>query len=63
MSVIEQLSRRGVNIAAIVDQVIAKPDGIVELIEALKVEQHAVKFSYEKVLRQVSERRPELIYP
>jgi hypothetical protein len=63
MSVTQQLSRKGVNIAAIVDQVIAKPDEIVELVEALKVEQRAVKFSCEKVLRQVSERRPELIYP
>ncbi len=63
MSVTQQLSRKGVNIAAIVDQVIARPDGIAELIEALKVERRAVKFSYEKVLRQVSERRPELIYP
>ena len=63
MSVTKQLSRKGVNIAAIVDQVVAKPDEIVELVEALKVEQRAVKLSYEKVLRQVSERRPELIYP
>jgi len=62
-SVVKQLGRKGVDVAAIVDQVIAKPEKIAELIEALKVEKRAVKFSYEKVLRLVSERRPELIYP
>ncbi|MBN2315357.1 MAG: hypothetical protein JXM79_15620 [Sedimentisphaerales bacterium] len=62
-SVLEQLSRKGVDLAGIVDQVIDKPKEITELIEALKVGKRAVKFSYEKVLRMVSERRPELIYP
>ena len=62
-SVLEQLGRKGVDIAEIVDRVIDKPDEIVKLIEALKVEKRAVKFSYEKVLRLVSERRPGLIYP
>jgi hypothetical protein len=61
--ILEQLGHKGVDIAGIVDQVIEKPKSIDELIEALKVETRAVKFSYEKVLRQVSERRPDLIYP
>jgi hypothetical protein len=62
-SVLEQLGHKGADIAGIVDRVIDKPDEITKLIEALKVETRAVKFSYEKVLRLVSERRPELIYP
>lgn len=62
-SIIEQLGHKGVDIAGLVDRVIDKPKEIVELIEALKVEKRAVKFSYEKVLRLVSERRPDLIYP
>ena len=62
-SILEQLGRKGADIAGIADRVIDKPDEITELIEALKVETRAVKFSYEKVLRLVSERRPELIYP
>jgi len=49
--ILELLGHKGVDIGAIVEQVIEKPDVIVELIEALKVEQRAVKFSYEKVLR------------
>ena len=62
-NILKQLGQKGVDIAGIVDQVIKKPELIDELIEALKVETRAVKFSYEKVLRLVSERRPELIYP
>ena len=62
-NILEQLGQKGVDIDKIVDRVIDKPDEIDELIEALKVEKRAVKFSYEKVLRLVSERRPELIYP
>jgi len=55
-SIVEQLGRKGVNIARIVDRIIDKPEEIAALIEALKVEKRAVKFSYEKVLRLVSER-------
>jgi hypothetical protein len=62
-SILEQLEHKGADIAGIVDRVIKKPDEIAVLVEALKVERRAVKFSYEKVLRLVSERRPELIYP
>lgn len=62
-SILEQLGQKGVDITKIVDRVIDKPKEIGELVEALKVEKRAVKFSYEKVLRLVSMRQPELIYP
>jgi hypothetical protein len=62
-SAIEQLGHKGVDIDTLVDQVIENPDEIAGLIDALKVERRAVRFSYEKVLRLVSERRPELVYP
>jgi len=63
VDILEQLGQKGADIPALVDRVIKRPKEIAELIEALKVEKRAVKFSYEKVLRLVSERRPELIYP
>jgi hypothetical protein len=63
VNILEQLGQKGVDIEAIAKRVIKKPEEIEELIEALKVEKRAVKFSYEKVLRLVSEQRPELIYP
>jgi hypothetical protein len=62
-NILEQLGQKGVDIEAIANRVINKPEEIAELTEAIKVEKRAVKFSYEKVLRLVSERRPELIYP
>ena len=62
-NILEQLGQKGADIPAIVDRVIKRPKEIAELIEALKVEKRAVKFSYEKMLRLVSERRPELVYP
>jgi hypothetical protein len=61
--ILEQLGQKGADISEIVDQVIDSPDEVAVLVEALEVEKRAVKFSYEKVLRLVSERRPELIYP
>jgi len=62
-SIIEQLDQKGADITAVVDRVIEKPDVISELVEALKIETRAVKFSYEKVLRLISESQPNLIYP
>jgi len=61
--ILEQLGQKGADIPAFVERVIKKPKEIPVLIEALKVEKRAVKFSYEKVLRLASERQPELIYP
>jgi hypothetical protein len=61
--ILEQLGQKGADMPAIVERVIKRPKEIAVLMEALKVEKRAVKFSYEKVLRFVSERRPELIYP
>lgn len=63
VSILQQLDEKGANAAAIVEKVIKKPEQIARLIEALKVEKRAVKYAYEKVLRLVSERRPDLIYP
>ena len=62
-NILEQLNRKGVDIDAIVERVTRKPQEIAELVEALKVEKRAFKFNYEKVLRGVSEKRPELAYP
>jgi hypothetical protein len=62
-NILELLGEKGADIKAIVERVTSKPEEIAELVEALKVEKRAVKFSYEKVLRGISERRPELVYP
>jgi hypothetical protein len=63
VDILEQIGQKGADIPAFVERVIKRPKEIAELIDSLKVEKRAVKFSYEKVLRLTSERRPELIYP
>jgi len=62
-SVVEQLGQKGVDIEAIAKRVIAHPAAVAKLIEAIRTEKGTAKYNYEKVLRLVSERRPELIYP
>ena len=62
-SVIEQLGRKGADIEAIARRVIAHPESLAELVEAVQREKGTAKYAYEKVLRLVSEREPELIYP
>ena len=61
--VVEQLGQKGVDIEAIAGQVIAHPESIAELVEAVQTEKGTAKYAYEKVLRLVSERQPELICP
>lgn len=62
-TVIEQLGQKGVDIEAIAERVIARPESVAELVEAVQTEKGTAKYAYEKVLRLVSEREPGLIYP
>ena len=63
MSVIEQLGHKGADIDAVVKQMIAHPEAIAQVAEAIQIKKSAAKFAYDKVLRLVSEQKPELIYP
>jgi hypothetical protein len=63
INLLEKMTERRANISALVDQIIKESDGIEKLVVALQVEQGAKKYAYEKALRLISERRPELIYP
>jgi hypothetical protein len=54
---------RNAEITAMADRLIADHEQIPQLVNALQTEKSSKKFAYEKVLRTVSERRPELIYP
>ena len=51
------------DIGKIAEQVIQNPGLIEEIINALKTERSALKFGFEKTLRLISEKAPELIYP
>ncbi|NLZ07510.1 MAG: hypothetical protein GXY19_20260 [Phycisphaerae bacterium] len=58
-----QLVHKGADIEAVAEQVVEHPECIGELVEALQSEKGTARYTYEKVLRRVSERRPELVYP
>jgi hypothetical protein len=62
-SIIERLKTKQVDVATVVAGLIRNPDPIPRLVEELRTERSSAKYSYEKSLRQVSERRPNLIYP
>jgi len=61
---IPQLLRvKEIDVPAAVEQALSTPEQIPALVEALPVEKRSAKYACEKVLRLVSARRPELIYP
>jgi hypothetical protein len=62
-NILDRVSEKGADFEALADQLIMDSGSIPGLIEALKVEQSSKKFAYEKALRFVSAKRPDLIYP
>lgn len=63
MNMAQQLGQKGADVGAIADHVVENPEHIAELIKGLKAPKGTTRYGYEKVLRLVSERRPELVYP
>jgi hypothetical protein len=63
MNIAEEIGQEGADIPRIAEGVIRNPGQIARLIEGIQAPRGAVRFSYEKTLRLISERRPELIYP
>jgi hypothetical protein len=61
--ILEALAVKGADIGALADRLIGDSRQIPELVDALRTEKSAKKYAYEKILRFVSERRPDLIYP
>jgi hypothetical protein len=63
LNVAEQLGQKGADIPRIAESVIENPERIADLITGIQAPRGAIRFSYEKTLRLISEQRPELIYP
>ncbi len=59
----QKIARKGSDPGKIADTVIRAPQLIPSLIEGMAAAQSAVKYGSEKVLRIISEKRPDLIYP
>lgn len=62
-SILEQLGTKGADIDAIATRLTRTKKQIPIVVEALQVEKSSKKYAYEKVLRTLSEKKPELIYP
>lgn len=63
MDISKELGKKGADAAKIAGYVIKQPECIGELVEGLKAPKGTLRYGYEKVLRLVSEKRPELVYP
>jgi hypothetical protein len=62
-TILEKLAEKGADIPGLVDQFIENNPNIDFLVNALRTEQSAKKFAYEKALRLISEKQPQMIYP
>lgn len=61
--IIDSLSRKGADREEIAATVLDNPGAIPVLLEALGAKKANVKYGAERVLRLISEKRPELLYP
>jgi hypothetical protein len=61
--IIEVISQKGADREAIAAEVLNNPKAIPTLIKGLAAKKANLRYGSEKVLRLVSEKRPELIYP
>ncbi|MBN2591125.1 MAG: hypothetical protein JXA96_14760 [Sedimentisphaerales bacterium] len=63
MDIQKEIARKGFDIAKVVSYAIKNPQSIEQLIEGVTAPKGSTRFAYEKVLRFISEERPDLIYP
>lgn len=63
MDLSQELSKKGADNAGIATEVINNPKLIGELIEGVKAPKGTLRYGFEKVLRLISEERPDLLYP
>ncbi len=63
MNIATEISKKGADVEKIASYVMKNPECIEQLIEGISAPKGSVRFTYEKVLRMISEQRPELIYP
>ncbi len=62
-STMERLKAKQVDVATAAEELTERPEEIAQLIAGLQAEKSSAKYAYEKTLRRVSERRPELVCP
>ena len=63
MDLIEQLSKKGIEIEQLAEKVIDSPESIPQFFEGLNNKKGTIRFGCEKIIRLISEKQPEIIYP
>ena len=63
MDLAKEIGKKGFNAAIIAQYAIENPDNIERLIEGIIAPKGSIRFGYDKVLRLISEKQPELVYP
>jgi len=63
MDLLNQLTKKGIVIEKIAEDVIIFPDSVPQLFDGLNNETGTIRFGCEKVIRLISEEHPEIIYP
>jgi len=63
MDLHKKLLQKGIEIESVADDVIASPDSIPQLFELFYSKKGTIRFRCEKIIRLISEERPEIIYP
>jgi hypothetical protein len=61
-SVLDELGEKGADIDVLTDRILKNGEEISRIVTALQTERSSKKFSYEKALRLISEKRPESVY-
>ncbi len=62
MGIAEKLKQKGADVAAIAAEAIENPETMEELVEGVMAPKGTLRYGFEKVLRAISEQRPELVY-
>jgi hypothetical protein len=63
MDIARELSKKGEDVAKVAAYAIDHPESIDTLIKDLTAPKGTLRYGFEKVLRRISEQRPDLIYP
>ena len=63
ISVIQKISRKGSDKEKTAAEVIKNPEALPYLFEGIDSDKAAIRYGCEKILRLISEKRPELLYP
>ena len=63
MDIVKELSKKGADAGNIAGYVIKNAEHIPDLVEGLTAPKGTLRYGCEKVLRLISEERPELVYP